>query len=192
MKRIELTRGLVCPSRRLSLDPLGSAVARGDEEVAPKTFTNLTKSAITRLFKQHAATNPELMDRLDEYLTLAAVLPFRTNNYVVEELIDWNNVPADPIFQLTFPQPGMLPAEWLEDVHKVRMSGGSAKEVRKAADVVRERMNPHPAKQREMNGACWTCPCGTQACPRLAHQSSSECRARSSEPQEPVRWRDGV
>jgi hypothetical protein len=50
-------------------------------------------------------------------------LPFRTNNYVIEELIDWNNVPADPIFQLTFPQPGMLPAEWLEEVHSVRMNG---------------------------------------------------------------------
>ena len=36
------------------------------------------------------------------------VLPFRTNRYVVEELIDWDRVPDDPIFQLTFPQPTML------------------------------------------------------------------------------------
>jgi KamA family protein len=81
----------------------------------------------------------------------APQLPFRTNNYVVEELIDWNNVPEDPIFQLTFPQPGMLPAEWLEEVHAVRMGGGTAAEVRRAADKVRAKMNPHPAKQREMN-----------------------------------------
>nr|NIP16706.1 lysine 2,3-aminomutase [Pseudomonadales bacterium]NIX09995.1 lysine 2,3-aminomutase [Pseudomonadales bacterium] len=39
---------------------------------------------------------------------VAAVLPFRVNNYVVEELIDWSNIPDDPIFQLTFPQPAML------------------------------------------------------------------------------------
>ena len=26
------------------------------------------------------------------------VLPFKANNYVVEQLIDWNNVPNDPIF----------------------------------------------------------------------------------------------
>jgi len=32
------------------------------------------------------------------------VLPFKTNNYVVEQLIDWNNIPNDPIFVLTFPQ----------------------------------------------------------------------------------------
>jgi len=25
------------------------------------------------------------------------VLPFKTNNYVVEQLIDWNNIPNDPI-----------------------------------------------------------------------------------------------
>ncbi|MGA0840600.1 MAG: lysine 2,3-aminomutase, partial [Pseudomonadales bacterium] len=37
---------------------------------------------------------------------VAHVLPFRTNRYVTDELIDWDNIPDDPIFQLTFPQPG--------------------------------------------------------------------------------------
>jgi Lysine 2,3-aminomutase len=36
------------------------------------------------------------------------VLPFKSNNYVVEELIDWNNVPNDPIYTLTFPRKEML------------------------------------------------------------------------------------
>jgi len=36
------------------------------------------------------------------------VLPFKTNNYVVEQLIDWKNIPYDPIFVLTFPQKEML------------------------------------------------------------------------------------
>src|SRR5689334_9822327 len=31
---------------------------------------------------------------------VAHVLPFRVNNYVINELINWNNVPDDPIFQL--------------------------------------------------------------------------------------------
>jgi len=39
-------------------------------------------------------------------LAAASVLPMRTNNYVVEDLIDWSNIPDDPIFQLVFPQPG--------------------------------------------------------------------------------------
>ena len=39
------------------------------------------------------------------------VLPFKTNNYVVEQLIDWNNIPNDSMFVLTFPQKGMLSQE---------------------------------------------------------------------------------
>ncbi|MFF4506578.1 hypothetical protein [Streptomyces sp. NPDC001401] len=47
---------------------------------------------------------------------VSSVLPFRTNTYVVDELIDWSAVPDDPIFRLTFPQTGMRPrptsAQW--------------------------------------------------------------------------------
>ena len=39
---------------------------------------------------------------------VSKVLPFRTNRYVMRELIDWNNLPNDHIFQLVFPQKGML------------------------------------------------------------------------------------
>lgn len=42
---------------------------------------------------------------------VATVLPFRTNNYVVDELIDWNAAPDDPIYRLTFPQEDMLPED---------------------------------------------------------------------------------
>jgi len=47
---------------------------------------------------------------------VAKVLPFRVNNYVVEELIDWDAIPDDPIFRLTFLHPKMLPAE---DIHRM-------------------------------------------------------------------------
>ena len=40
---------------------------------------------------------------------VATVLPFRTNSYVVEHLIDWDAAPDDPIYRLVFPQPDMLP-----------------------------------------------------------------------------------
>jgi hypothetical protein len=36
------------------------------------------------------------------------VLPFRTNEYVLDQLIDWNNIPDDPIYRLTFPHRDML------------------------------------------------------------------------------------
>ena len=42
---------------------------------------------------------------------VSQVLPFKTNNYVVEELIHWDDVPNDPMFALTFPQADMLRPE---------------------------------------------------------------------------------
>ncbi|MEA3275267.1 MAG: hypothetical protein U9Q81_08265 [Pseudomonadota bacterium] len=36
------------------------------------------------------------------------VLPFKTNNFVVDHLINWDAAPDDPMFPLTFPQSGML------------------------------------------------------------------------------------
>src|SRR6185312_9650770 len=39
---------------------------------------------------------------------VASVLPFRTNDYVVESLIDWDSAPDDPIYRLVFPQADML------------------------------------------------------------------------------------
>ena len=46
--------------------------------------------------------------QLSAMKAVSAVLPFRVNQYVIDELIDWSDIPNDPIYQLTFPQPGML------------------------------------------------------------------------------------
>lgn len=78
---------------------------------------------------------------------VATVLPFRTNSYVVENLIDWDAAPDDPIYRLVFPQPDMLPAA---DVRRLAdMIGGGAPEasLRAAAHEIRMRLNPHPAGQ---------------------------------------------
>lgn len=81
---------------------------------------------------------------------VAHVLPFRTNNYVVEELINWERVPEDPIFQLTFPQPGML-----DPVHFRQMSDalqrGSPEYARMVADQIRRELKPHPGGQLTYN-----------------------------------------
>lgn len=34
---------------------------------------------------------------------ISMVLPFRVNEYVLSELIDWRRIPEDPVFQLVFP-----------------------------------------------------------------------------------------
>jgi len=82
---------------------------------------------------------------------VAAVLPFRANSYVVENLIDWNQAPDDPIYRLVFPQPDMLPAA---DVRRLAdMISGVAPQavLRAAAHEIRLRLNPHPAGQLLLN-----------------------------------------
>ena len=85
---------------------------------------------------------------------VATVLPFRTNSYVIENLIDWDAAPDDPIYRLVFPQPDMLPAA---DVRRLAdMISGGAPEVglRAAAHEIRMRLNPHPAGQLLLNAPC--------------------------------------
>jgi len=90
---------------------------------------------------------PEVREGVE---VLAQVLPFRTNSYVLD-LIDWNDVPDDPIFQLTFPQHGMIePGEFREIADLLRANSPAAK-VREAANRIRLRMNPHPAGQLTHN-----------------------------------------
>ncbi|NIP76193.1 MAG: lysine 2,3-aminomutase, partial [Xanthomonadales bacterium] len=78
---------------------------------------------------------------------VSAVLPFRVNNYVLEELIDWSNVPDDPIYQLTFPQPEMLKPEDFARVYELVRRGASPAEVKAAARAIQYSLNPHPAGQ---------------------------------------------
>jgi KamA family protein len=82
---------------------------------------------------------------------VSAVLPFRVNNYVVEELIDWSNIPADPIYQLTFPQPDMLRREDFAEMFALVRGGASEPEIQAAAREIQQTLNPHPALQMELN-----------------------------------------
>jgi len=81
---------------------------------------------------------------------VAHVLPFKVNQYVIDELIDWRNVPEDPMFQLTFPQPGMLERKDFNRVADLLRKGDRDK-LRRAVNDIRLSMNPHPAKQLEAN-----------------------------------------
>jgi KamA family protein len=82
---------------------------------------------------------------------VASVLPFRVNSYVVDELIDWDRVPEDPIFQLTFPQPEMLAPEDLEQMVGLLRREAPQAEITAAARAIQVRLNPHPAGQRDLN-----------------------------------------
>ncbi|GAA3442564.1 KamA family radical SAM protein [Planomonospora venezuelensis] len=82
---------------------------------------------------------------------VAAVLPFRTNAYVVDQLIDWSAVPDDPIFRLVFPQEDMLPEADVTRLAGLLRSNAPNAEIQVAANRVRARLNPHPAGQLDLN-----------------------------------------
>ena len=82
---------------------------------------------------------------------VATVLPFRTNDYVVESLIDWSAAPVDPIYRLVFPQADMLPPEDVAPIAALLARGAPEPEVQAAARAVRLRLNPHPAGQLVLN-----------------------------------------
>ena len=79
------------------------------------------------------------------------VLPFKANNYVIEQLIDWDDIPNDPMFVLTFPQKGMLKPHHYAKMESVLESGGGRKEISETANEIRLKLNPHPAGQMELN-----------------------------------------
>ena len=84
------------------------------------------------------------------------VLPFKTNNYVVNELIDWDNFREDPVFILNFPQKDMLRGDDFDYMAEVIDQEQDKVQRKKAANVIREKLNPHPAGQLqnvpELNG----------------------------------------
>nr|WP_320117849.1 lysine 2,3-aminomutase [uncultured Marinifilum sp.] len=103
---------------------------------------------------------PQISNLSDEQIfdieVVGEVLPFKVNNYVVDELIDWNNFEKDPIFILTFPQKDMLSAQHYNRMAELIRSGASRPEITKAANQIRMELNPNPAGQvhnvPELNG----------------------------------------
>ena len=84
-----------------------------DQNVKPTKYRAYTNRNIDQI-PQFKSLSSEQRAAIS---AVSRVLPFRVNNYVVEELIDWNNIPIDPMFQLTFPQEGMLTEPEFEHIH---------------------------------------------------------------------------
>ncbi|MGH3303998.1 MAG: KamA family radical SAM protein [Streptosporangiaceae bacterium] len=82
---------------------------------------------------------------------VATVLPFRTNEYVLESLIDWSAAPDDPIYRLVFPQADMLPPDDIAPIAALLSRDAPESELQAAAHSVRLRLNPHPAGQLALN-----------------------------------------
>ena len=90
-----------------------------------------------------------------EYLrdlrVVSSVLPFKVNDYVVNELIDWSAAPDDPIFRLTFPHRDMLPPAIFEHLSALHLSAAEPAVIRKAALDAHAQLNPNPGRQVSAN-----------------------------------------
>lgn len=75
------------------------------------------------------------------------VLPFKTNNYVIDELIDWDNIDTDPIFTLNFPRKGMLDKKYYAIVEQLLDDNVEKSIIEDKIHKIRLSLNPNPAGQ---------------------------------------------
>ena len=86
-------------------------------------------------------------EHIFEMEVVAQVFPFRTNNYVVNELIKWDDIPNDPMFRLTFPQKDMLRPDHFDQIAQSIKKGLSKSVLVEQVLNIRKELNPHPAGQ---------------------------------------------
>ncbi|MBK9048032.1 MAG: lysine 2,3-aminomutase [Bacteroidetes bacterium] len=115
-----------------------------------------TSPAKYRSYSLHNFRSIPQLENLSEELkfnmdVVGYVLPFKVNNYVIDELIDWNKVPDDPIFKLTFPQKAMLTRAHFNEMAKAMRQTQDKSALREVANKIRMQLNPHPAGQLELN-----------------------------------------
>ncbi|MCK3686271.1 lysine 2,3-aminomutase [Maribellus sp. YY47] len=75
------------------------------------------------------------------------VLPFKTDNYVVDELIDWSNFEKDPFFILNFPQREMLQEKDFNRIASLLKKNASKELLQEEVRKIRLKLNPNPAGQ---------------------------------------------
>ncbi len=115
-----------------------------------------TSPAKYRSYSLHNFRSIPQLENISEELkfnmdVVGHVLPFKVNNYVIDELIDWNKVPDDPIFKLTFPQKAMLTRAHFNEMAKAMRQTQDKSSLREVANKIRMQLNPHPAGQLELN-----------------------------------------
>ncbi|EKF40582.1 L-lysine 2,3-aminomutase [Nitratireductor indicus C115] len=89
------------------------------------------------------------VDYRKTFLVASEVLPFRVNEYVLENFIDWSAPEDDPMFRLLFPQEGMLTRSQFARIEAAQ--NATSTDLREAVRVTREELNPHPAGQMTDN-----------------------------------------
>lgn len=91
------------------------------------------------------------MEQVHDIRVVSEVFPFKTNNYVVKELIDWDNYRNDPMYLLNFPQKEMLNPSQFRILSAMLENQVNKADLAKHVTELRYNLNPHPAGQLEHN-----------------------------------------
>ncbi|NRR32222.1 lysine 2,3-aminomutase [Oxalobacteraceae bacterium] len=118
-------------------------------DTSPAKFKPYIRQTISQA-PQWPLIPPDLQEAVQ---VVSHVLPFRTNAYVMDQLIDWNRVPDDPIYRLTFPHRDMLPEQEYTQLRELVLGDGPRDQeaLVRLVRAIRMRMNPHPAGQMTHN-----------------------------------------
>ena len=97
-----------------------------------------------RKIPQLESLDPDLVDDIE---LAARVFPFKVNDYVLQELIDWSDPLRDPIFRLVFPRSAMLPEIWRERLRVMVTAKAPLHLMDREIREIRLQMNPDPSGQ---------------------------------------------
>lgn len=98
-----------------------------------------------RKFQESKYWNKLNESQQHDFLIGTEILPFRVNEFVLQNLLNWDNLDNDPIYNLLFPQKSML-----ENNHYEQIEGllkGDRSTLSKQIKIMRESLNPHPSSQ---------------------------------------------
>lgn len=111
-----------------------------------------TQKTFKNILQMQKLTTAQIFD----IEVLGEIFPFKVNNYVIDELINWENFSEDSIFRLTFPQKGMLSTKHFDKMAQLIQAKASSKEITKLSNEIRLTLNPNPSGQAnnlpELNG----------------------------------------
>jgi len=109
------------------------------------------KSYTLRNFREIPQMQKLSNEQMFDIEVVGNVLPFKTNNYFVNELVDWDNPYEDAMFRLNFPQRKMINRQQYARIASLLRANAGQQEMRAEANGIRLGLNPHPAGQMEQN-----------------------------------------
>jgi KamA family protein len=108
-----------------------------------KPYRPILRTDIKSIFSEKGIHDEFLEDRE----IVAQVFPFKVSQHTID-LINWSEYESDPIFLLTFPQPGMILPEEITFLKQLKSSGVTREVIADAISNIRETKNPAPSNQQ--------------------------------------------